>query len=157
MCVWCVYKIDGPLLFSNRKINIYFCFYWLAKTFDWVVVVQSLSHVQSFATPWTVIRQASLSFTISGSLLKFRSIASLIKICNIQNIWPKTTKLGTIVDSKSKHTQIWRDLLWVGRYFSTQEGNLSSSPLLPFSPASILPLNILYIFPVYLGSFLSTP
>ena len=21
MCVWCVYKIDGPLLFSNRKIN----------------------------------------------------------------------------------------------------------------------------------------
>ena len=28
-------------------------------------VVQSLSHVQLFATPWTAARQASLSFTIS--------------------------------------------------------------------------------------------
>ena len=36
--------------------------------------VQSLSHVQLFATPWTAARQASLSFTISRSLLKFMSI-----------------------------------------------------------------------------------
>ena len=34
------------------------------------VVVQSLSHVQLFATPWTAACQASLSFTISWSLLK---------------------------------------------------------------------------------------
>ena len=32
--------------------------------------VQSLSHVQLFVTPWTVARQASLSFTNSWSLLK---------------------------------------------------------------------------------------
>ena len=31
--------------------------------------VQSLSHVQLFATPWTAAHQASLSFTISWSLL----------------------------------------------------------------------------------------
>ena len=31
-----------------------------------VVVVQSLSHIQLFATPWTTACQASLSFTISG-------------------------------------------------------------------------------------------
>ena len=31
----------------------------------WFVVVQSLSHVQCFVTPWTASRQASLSFTIS--------------------------------------------------------------------------------------------
>ena len=37
-------------------------------------VVQLLSHVQLFATPWTAARQASLSFTISLSLLKFTSI-----------------------------------------------------------------------------------
>ena len=37
-------------------------------------VVQSLSHVQLFATPWAAARQASLSFTISRSLLKFMSI-----------------------------------------------------------------------------------
>ena len=36
--------------------------------------VQSLSHVQLFATPWTAARQASLSITDSWSLLKFMSI-----------------------------------------------------------------------------------
>ena len=38
------------------------------------VVVQSLSHVWLFVTPWTAARQASLSFTISQSLLKLMSI-----------------------------------------------------------------------------------
>ena len=39
-----------------------------------VVVVQLLSHVQLFATPWTAAHQASVSFTISWSLLKLTSI-----------------------------------------------------------------------------------
>ena len=39
-----------------------------------VVVVQLLSHVWLFATPRTAARQASLSFTISWSLLKLMSI-----------------------------------------------------------------------------------
>ena len=43
------------------------------------VVVQSLSHVQLFATPWTDTRQASLSFTISWRLLKFMSVESVIQ------------------------------------------------------------------------------
>ena len=34
------------------------------------VVVQSLSHIRLFATSWTAARQASMSFTISRSLLK---------------------------------------------------------------------------------------
>jgi len=38
------------------------------------VFVQSLSYVQLFATPWTAAHQASLSFTISQSLLKLMSI-----------------------------------------------------------------------------------
>ena len=37
----------------------------------WVAVVQSLSYVQLFATPWTAARQASLSFIISQNLLLF--------------------------------------------------------------------------------------
>ena len=41
-----------------------------------VVVVQLLSHVQLFVTPWTAACQASLSFTISWSLLKLVSIES---------------------------------------------------------------------------------
>ena len=40
--------------------------------------VQSLSHVQLFATPWTAARQASLSITNSQSLLKLTSIESVM-------------------------------------------------------------------------------
>ena len=41
-------------------------------------VVRSLSHVWLFATQWTAARQASLSFTISWSLLKLISIESVM-------------------------------------------------------------------------------
>ena len=40
--------------------------------------VQSLSHVQLFATPWTAAHQASLSITSSWSLLKLMSIESVM-------------------------------------------------------------------------------
>ena len=43
-----------------------------------VVVVQTVSHIRLFATPGTAAHQASLSFTISWSLLKFISIESMI-------------------------------------------------------------------------------
>ena len=42
------------------------------------VVIQSPSHVQLFATPWTAALQASLSFTISWNLLKLTSIESMM-------------------------------------------------------------------------------
>ena len=41
-------------------------------------VIQPLSHVQLFATPWAAACQASLSFTIAQSLLKFMSIESVM-------------------------------------------------------------------------------
>ena len=41
-------------------------------------LVQSLSHVQLFATPWTAPHQASLSITNSQSLLKLMSIESVM-------------------------------------------------------------------------------
>ena len=40
--------------------------------------VQSLNHVQLFATPWTIGHQASLSITNSWSLLKLMSIKSVM-------------------------------------------------------------------------------
>ena len=43
-----------------------------------LVVVPSLSSVWLFATQWTAARQASLSFTISQTLLKFMSIESVM-------------------------------------------------------------------------------
>ena len=44
----------------------------------YVVVVQLLSCVLLFATPWTAAHRASLSFTISRSLLKLMSIDSVM-------------------------------------------------------------------------------
>ena len=51
----------------------------LNPTIQWVViVVQSLSRVRLFVTPWTVAHQTSLFFTISWSLLKLMSIESMM-------------------------------------------------------------------------------
>ena len=43
-----------------------------------VVVVESLSRVWLFETPWTAARQAFLSFSLSQSLLRFKSIESVM-------------------------------------------------------------------------------
>ena len=43
-----------------------------------MVVVQLLSRVQHFATPWTAAHQATQSFTVSQSLLILMSIESVI-------------------------------------------------------------------------------
>ena len=48
-------------------------------TLRWLpyLVVQSLSHVRLFATPWTPAHQDFLSFTISQGLLKLMSVESM--------------------------------------------------------------------------------
>ena len=50
----------------------------LKKFLKVVVVLQFLSRVQLFVTPWTATHQASLSFTVSLSLLKLMSIESVM-------------------------------------------------------------------------------
>ena len=50
--------------------------------------VQSLSHVQSFVTPWTIARQAFQSFTVSWSLLRLTSIESVIPSNHLILWWP---------------------------------------------------------------------
>ena len=64
-------------------------------------VVQSLSHVQLFATPWTAAHQASLSLTISLSLRKLMSIQSVMPsnrliLCSplllLPSVFPSTKK-----------------------------------------------------------------
>ena len=49
------------------------------NSIDFVVAVQSLSHVQLFETPWTPVCQASLSFTVSQRLIKLMSIESMVQ------------------------------------------------------------------------------
>ena len=71
-----------------------------------VTVVQSLHHVWLFATPWTVACQASLSFMVSRSLIKFMSTESvkpsnhLILCC-----------LLLLLPSVSQHQSLFQ---WVG-------------------------------------------
>ena len=62
--------------FLSVLVNLFlFCY---IHCFIFVVVVQSLSHVQLFVTPWTAACQASLFFTISRSLFKLMSIESVM-------------------------------------------------------------------------------
>ena len=53
---------------------------WKKRVRDTIVcvVVQSLSHVQLFAATWTAACQATLTFTVSQSVLRFMSIESVM-------------------------------------------------------------------------------
>ena len=59
------------MYFRQIEENILFSCFWIRS-------VQLLSRVQLFATPWTAARLASLSLTISWSLLKPMSIESVM-------------------------------------------------------------------------------
>ena len=52
---------------------------YILMTYLGISSVQSLSRVQLFTTPWTVTRQAFLSFTISQDLLELMSIESVMQ------------------------------------------------------------------------------
>ena len=56
----------------HRRGGVSFSCYWIL-----ISIVQSLSHVQLFATPWTAAYQASLS-TVSCSLHKLISIEPMM-------------------------------------------------------------------------------
>ena len=65
------------------KNNHMLPFTWIRPLLEWSHVyqfssIQLLSHVQLFVTPWTAAHQASLSITNSWSLLKLRSIESVM-------------------------------------------------------------------------------
>ena len=51
---------------------------WGCISCSHIVIVQLLSHVWLVDTPWTAAQQASLSFTVSWSLLKLMSIESVM-------------------------------------------------------------------------------
>ena len=70
------YSTFNMLLEEWSWLIIYFNDLFINKKdlFASVVVVQLLTHVRLFVTPWTATHQASLSFTVSLSLLKLMSI-----------------------------------------------------------------------------------
>ena len=63
---------------SFGRQSLYHCVTWEAPIEETVTVVQSLNHVRLSATPWTAARQASLSFSISQSLLKLMPVVSMM-------------------------------------------------------------------------------
>ena len=74
--------LPQPLLFNMDHIiltpSMWTVSLLLVLSVVFVAVVQSLSCVWLFVTPWTAACQTSLSFTISQSLLKFMSIESVM-------------------------------------------------------------------------------
>ena len=121
-----------------------------------ILVVQSLSHVQLFATPWNAAHQASLSITNSRSLLKLISIKSVMpsnhlilchpllllsSIVSNQSVlhirWPKYGNFSFSIRPSNEYSGLisfrmdWLDLLAV-------QGTLQSLLQYHSSKASIL-------------------
>ena len=96
-------------------------------------VVQSLSRVPPFATSWTVACQASLSFTISQSLLKFTSY-ELVLLSNRLNLCRPLLLLPSVFP----HIRVFSNesalhIMW---------GSIGASV-----SALVLPMNIQGLFP----------
>ena len=99
-----------------------------------IVVVQLLSLVQLFVSPWTAAHYASVSFTISQSLIKFMSIESVMPsnhliLCRHLLFQPSIFPSIRVFSSESAHCINWL------KYWS-------------FSFRSVLPVNIQSWFPL---------
>ena len=130
-------------------------------------LVQLLSRVQLFAIPWIAARQTSLSFTISQSLLKLRSIELVIRsnhlilccpflllpsifpsIWEMSQLicitWPKYWRFSFSISPYSEYSGLisfridWFDLLAVQRTLK------ESYPTPQFESISSLALGLLY-------------
>ena len=78
---WKVEIIDKLKFYVQKKVfrmkakwNVFKIYIYI----DIYIVFQSWSHIWVFATPWPAACQASLSFTISWSLLRLMSIESVM-------------------------------------------------------------------------------
>ena len=91
------------------------------------VIVQTLSRVQLLVTPWTTVCQASLSFTISWSLLKLMSIESVMPSNHLVFCRPFSSGLLSFPASGS----------FPMRLFTSSGQSFGASAL-----ASVLPMNI---------------
>ena len=137
-----LFNFDQP----GSPVSSYF--YWCLQCKQncvYIVVVQSLSCVWLFATPWTAAHQASLSITNSRSLLKLMSIIlvmpsnHLIFCCPLllPSIFPNIKSflmsqfftsggpsIGALTSVFSVNIQGWFPLGWTG-WISLQSKGLS--------------------------------
>ena len=101
---------------------------WIPLYFFIVVVVQSISCAQLFVILWAAACQASLSFTISQTLLRFMSIESVMPSNHLIFCLP----LLPFAFNLSQHQGL---LQWVNFSLGGQSIRASAS-------ASVLPMNI---------------
>ena len=101
---------------------------------DRISSFQSLSHVQLFATPWNAVHQASLSITLSQSLLKLMSIESVMPSNHLTSIVPFSSCLQSFPASGS----------FPMSHFYTSGGQSIGV----FASASVLSMNIQDCFPL---------
>ena len=102
---------------------------YMANGTKWLhFVVQSLSRVQLFVTPWTAACQASLSFTISWSLLIFMS--------------PESVRLSTISSSATLFSFCLQSFPASGFFPVNQLLASGGQGIGASASASVLPMNI---------------
>ena len=111
-------------IFSYTSWQFVFLLPWNASLYILVtfllgffVVIQSLSHVWLFATPWTAAHQASLSFTGSWSLLKLMSIESVMP-SNHLVLWHPLFLLPSIFPGIRVFSNESTLLIWWPKYCS---------------------------------------
>ena len=130
--------------------------------------VQSLSHVQLFATAWTATHQASLSITNSQSLFRLMSIESVtpsnhlilfhplllppsvfpsIKVFSSESVlhirWPKDWSFSFSISPSNEYSGLISFRMYWLDLFAVQ-GTLKSSPTPQFKSINSLVLSFLY-------------
>ena len=138
---------------------------------DWIityVIVQSLSHVWLFETPWTAACQASLPFTIFQSLLRLVSIELVlppnhlvlcpplllqpsifpsIRFFSSESVlsirWPKYWSFTFSISPSNEYSGL---ILFRIDWFDllAVQGTLESSPITQFKSINSLALSLLY-------------
>ena len=99
-------------------------------------VVQSLSHVRLFVTPWTTAHQASLSFTISQRLLTLISVESVMPSNHLILCHPLLFLHSVFPSIRVFSNELTLHIRWQ---------NIGAS-----ASASVLPMNIQDWFPLRL-------
>ena len=105
------------------------------------VVVKLLRHVRPFVTPWTAAYQVALSLTISQSLPKFMSIASVIPSSHLIFSCP--------LPLRSSIFPIIRDfpVIWLFARCDQNTGASASTSVLPVSIQGWFPLRLTSLIP----------
>ena len=137
--VWCFFSHDfsGVLGLREEEHRDKCSFHHIRKPLICFVVVQLLSHVQLFATPWTAALQTCLSFTISWSLLKLMSI-ELVMLSNYLILCCPHSSFTFSLSQPQKFFQwVSSESFPVGRLFTPGGQSIGTS-----ASASVLPMNI---------------